>query len=196
MVKRAFIIHGWGGFPEEGWFPWLKHELKKKGFTVAIPAMPNSSHPLMDEWLPALREIIGSPDKDTYLIGHSLGCQVILHYLQSCAPNEIIGGAVLVAPVSGEGSITNRLNEVDGARDVLGPWITFPLNWDAIRSHVRSIVGIFSDNDMWIRSDIAPLLEERLGAKTILLHAKLHFSGDDGITELPEALDAILTMES
>ena len=24
MTKRAFIIHGWDGYPDEGWFPWLK----------------------------------------------------------------------------------------------------------------------------------------------------------------------------
>ena len=27
-MRRVFIIHGWGGYPEEGWFPWLKKELK------------------------------------------------------------------------------------------------------------------------------------------------------------------------
>ena len=29
-MKRAFIIHGWDGYPAEGWFPWLKRELEKK----------------------------------------------------------------------------------------------------------------------------------------------------------------------
>ena len=26
MSKRVFIIHGWGGYPEEGCFPWLKND--------------------------------------------------------------------------------------------------------------------------------------------------------------------------
>jgi len=30
-MKRVFIIHGWGGNPEEGWLPWLKKELEAKG---------------------------------------------------------------------------------------------------------------------------------------------------------------------
>ena len=29
-MKRVFIIHGWDGYPEEGWFPWLKEELEKE----------------------------------------------------------------------------------------------------------------------------------------------------------------------
>jgi len=44
-MKRAYIIHGWDGYPEEGWFPWLKKELENKGYHVEIPSMPNSKHP-------------------------------------------------------------------------------------------------------------------------------------------------------
>jgi uncharacterized protein len=195
MTKRAFIVHGWGGYPEEGWFPWLKRQLEEKGFTVAVPAMPNAGHPLRDEWLPALREAISTPDEETYLVGHSLGCQVILHYLQSLTANQMIGGAVLVAPVSGEESITDLINKTEGAHDVLDPWTTYPMDWNTIRSHARSFEAIFSDNDRWIRSDMAPKIKERLGAGVILLHEKSHFSGDDGIIELPEALEAILAMD-
>jgi esterase/lipase len=36
-MKKVFIIHGWDGYPEEGWFPWLKKELEKKGFSVFVP---------------------------------------------------------------------------------------------------------------------------------------------------------------
>ena len=44
--KRAFIIHGWDGYPEEGWFPWLKAELEQRGFTVEIPSMPHPAEPI------------------------------------------------------------------------------------------------------------------------------------------------------
>ena len=30
-MKKVFIIHGWEGYPEEGWFPWLKKELESRG---------------------------------------------------------------------------------------------------------------------------------------------------------------------
>ena len=42
MQKRVVIIHGWGGYPDEGWRPWLKHELETKGFLVLVPAMPDT----------------------------------------------------------------------------------------------------------------------------------------------------------
>ncbi len=44
-MKRVFIVHGWDGYPTEGWFPWLKAELEKRGFTVAVPAMPHPERP-------------------------------------------------------------------------------------------------------------------------------------------------------
>lgn len=192
MAKRAFIIHGWGGFPEKGWFPWLKRSLEENGFSVTVPSMPNAAHPLKEEWMPVLRELIGQPDVDTYLIGHSLGCQAILHYLQSLPTDAIIGGVVLVAPVSGEESITNRINEVEEGWEVLGPWIKMPMDWNAIRVHARSITGIFSDNDRWIRPEMASVFQEKLGAKTMMLHEKFHFSESDGFSDLPEALNAVL----
>ena len=49
MSKRVFVIHGWGGYPEEGWKPWLKKELEKRGFTVFVPAMPDTEHPKMND---------------------------------------------------------------------------------------------------------------------------------------------------
>jgi len=37
MAKRVFIIHGWDGYLEEGWFPWLKRELEAAGFAAFVP---------------------------------------------------------------------------------------------------------------------------------------------------------------
>ena len=47
MTKRIFIVHGWGGFPEEGWFPWLKKDLEQKEFEVHVTQMPKADKPRM-----------------------------------------------------------------------------------------------------------------------------------------------------
>ena len=39
MVKRVFVVHGWDGHPAEGWFPWLKKELEKRGYLVNVLRM-------------------------------------------------------------------------------------------------------------------------------------------------------------
>ncbi|PIN87901.1 hypothetical protein COV12_01405 [Candidatus Woesearchaeota archaeon CG10_big_fil_rev_8_21_14_0_10_32_24] len=79
-MQEVFIVHGWGGFPEEVWFPWLKEELEKKNFKVTILEMPNSEEPKIDVWVSYLKEKVGAPSLDTYFVGHSIGCQTILRY--------------------------------------------------------------------------------------------------------------------
>lgn len=72
MKKRLFIIHGWEGYPEEGWFPWLKQELEKEGFSVTVPAMPNPKKPNIESWISHLIKVVSKPDENTYFVGHSI----------------------------------------------------------------------------------------------------------------------------
>ena len=63
MQKRVFIIHGWEGYPEEAWFPWLKKELETRGFEVFVPSMPDSGNPKIEVWVPFLKNLVGKCDK-------------------------------------------------------------------------------------------------------------------------------------
>lgn len=66
MSKRVFLIHGWEGYPEEGWRPWLKKELEGRGFEVFVPAMPDTKNPHLDKWLPHLADLVGKPSENDY----------------------------------------------------------------------------------------------------------------------------------
>ena len=79
-MKKAYIIHGWGGNPQESWLPWLKEELEKRNFKVNIIKMPNPNHPTIKSWVGKLEKVVKA-DSETYLIGHSICCQTILRYL-------------------------------------------------------------------------------------------------------------------
>ncbi len=39
--------------------------------------------------------LIGNPDNETYLVGHSLGSPTILRYLESLQDDQMIGGGLL-----------------------------------------------------------------------------------------------------
>lgn len=114
MNKRVFIVHGWGGFPQKGWFPWLKNKLENRGFIVQIPPMPDTENPNMKPWVNHLAKIVGTPDKNCYFIGHSLGCITILRYLESLKTNQKIGGAVLVAGFAKDLTYEGYKNEIAG----------------------------------------------------------------------------------
>ncbi len=189
MTKRVFIIHGWDGYPEEGWFPWLKKELEQRGFEVFVPAMPNPSEPKIETWIPFLAKIAGEPDENTYFVGHSIGCQTIIRYLQTLPPGTKIGGAVFVA-----GWYNLRNLETDEEKRIAGPWINEPRDDKKIREAVNRAVAIFSDNDPVVIPENQKSWRERVGAKIIIEHNKGHFSGGDGITELPSALNSVLEL--
>lgn len=189
MKKRVFIIHGWEGYPEEGWFPWLSQELEAREFEVTVPAMPETNTPRIERWLPYLHEVIGTPDEHTYLIGHSMGARAIMHYTDQLPIDAWVGGIVSVAGAF----ILRGMNKEEAA--VLRPWIETPLDALKIRRHTDHIVALFSDNDPWI-----PLVENQqffknnFEAQTHILKDQGHFSGSDGITELPLLLKIILDL--
>lgn len=185
MLKRVFLIHGWGSKPDGGWRPWLKREFEKRGFDVLVPAMPEPDNPKMSAWVAHISEIVGEPDEDCYLVGHSLGATAILRYLESADDGKKIGGAVLVAgPVYRE-----KLDEIRN-------FFVKPMEWEKIISHCSKFTAIYSDNDPLVSLENGELLREKLNANLITEHGMGHMSGAmDGVRELPSALKAVLDME-
>lgn len=181
MQKRAFLIHGWQGSPDEGWRPWLKKELESRGFKVTVPAMPNTNNPHMQKWVPYLVQLVGNPTENDYFLGHSLGCITILRYLEGLKEGERVGGAVLVA------GFTDDLGYKE-----LSSFFQKPIDFPKTKSHCKEFIAIHSDNDPYVALSYGDVFKEKLGAKLIVEHNIKHFSGDDNIPELPVALDAIL----
>ena len=180
--KRVIAIHGWGGDPYGGWKPWLKEKLEAKGFEVIMPQMPNTENPVMGEWVGTLAELVGKPDENTFLVGHSLGVVCILRYLETLKGKEKIGGAVLVAGLAMDTGIPEIKN-------------FFPqksYDWESIKPHCKKFITINSDNDYYIPLSHGEEFKKELGAELIIMHEHGHFSSADGFTELPVLLDAVL----
>jgi len=188
MNKRAFIIHGWDGYPDEGWFPWLKTELERNGFQVHVPAMPESAEPKIEAWISHLSKIVGEVDENTYFVGHSIGCQTILRYLESLPADKKVGGATFVA-----GWFTLMNLKTDEEKEIAKPWLETPIDFAKVKQHTKKFFAVFSDNDDVVPQENKKLFEERLDAKTAIEHGKGHFSGGDEVKELPVILEAILS---
>ncbi len=98
MSKRVIIIHGWSGNPNKDWIPWATAEIKNKGYKVTAPLMPDTDNPQIALWVGKLKEIVGEPKKDDTLIGHSVGCQTILRFLEELSERQKIDKVIMVAP--------------------------------------------------------------------------------------------------
>lgn len=188
MVKRVFILHGWGSSPERNWKPWLKNELGKRGFKIFVPAMPDTDYPKIDAWVNHLAKIVGNPDNNCYFVGHSIGCQTILRYLETLQRDVKVGGAVFVA---GWVHLKPEMLE-EGDEEIAKPWLETPIKWKKIITHTKNFVSIFSDNDGLVPIEDAKIFKEKLGSKIIIEHKKGHFSHEDGIMKLPSVLESVL----
>lgn len=188
MNKRAVLVHGWGGYPKEGWLPWFKKKLEENGFEVFVPAMPDTTAPTAEKWVPYLARVVGEPDENCFFVGHSLGCITILRYLETLEENQKVGGVVLVA-----GFGTDL--DYDGYKGELNSFFSKPVNWQEIKSYCQKFVAIHSDDDPWVPIKHSALFKEKLGAKIIIEHNMKHFSGEDNIFELSSALASVLEFE-
>lgn len=188
-MKRVFIVHGWDGFPEQGWFPWLKRELERKNFTVFVPQLPKPDEPRINSWVPKLQEVVGMPDEQTYFVGHSMGCQTIARYCAALSEGTVVGGAVFVA---GFFKRLTNLEDDDIVRDVADEWLKTPLDLKTVRAHCKKSIAIFSDNDPYVPVDNKNDFAGLLGSKVVVEHGKGHFNASIGTIELPIALESML----
>lgn len=185
-MKRAFIVHGWGGTPEQGFKPWLKKELEARDYVAEVPALPDTDYPKIDAWVDELQKVITRPDEDTLLVGHSLGAPAILHFLERLPEGTRVGKVVLVAPVMD--CITGMEPEKIA---VVQSWFDTPMNFEKIKKSAPEIVAFFSDNDPYIPLTSEKVFKERFGGRTIIEHAMGHYSSDTGVTEVPTVLEEI-----
>jgi hypothetical protein len=186
-MKRVIIVHGWGSFPQQDWFPWLEGELKKRGFSVIVPAMPNPEEPVIKDWVRSLSEAAGLLDEGTYFVGHSIGCQAILRFLEGHV-SERIGGVVFVA-----GWFELQSLDPGEDREIARPWEETPIDLPSVKNAIGSSVAIFSDNDPYVALEAnRKRFADELGSKIVIEHGKGHMSGEDGVTELQSILDAVL----
>jgi predicted alpha/beta hydrolase family esterase len=187
--KRVFLVHGWGDNPEVNWLPWIKKELERKGFKVTAPFMPDTDYPKISAWVKTLKDAVGVLDKDTYFIGHSMGCQTIMRAIESLPGKDVCGGVVFVA---GWIKILEMPSLSAEELKIVEPWTRGDVDFNGVKRRIGASVAIFSDNDPFIPLSQEKLFKEKLGAKTIIEHNKGHFRKEDGVTELPVVLQEFL----
>ncbi len=184
MTKRVFIIHGWGGSPEEPMHKWLKEHLENKEYEVHVPEMPHPDNPTINAWTSHLKKIVKNPDKDTYFIGHSIGCQTIMRYIEGLPENVKLGKVVFIA---GWFKLDNLESEEE--ETIAKPWMQNNIDFNKIKNKIEKLLVFLSDNEPYgFVEENAKMFKEKLNAKVIIEHEKGHFTADDGVTEFPFVL--------
>jgi hypothetical protein len=156
-MKNAVILHGTGDSPDLFWFPCVAKGLREKGFDVWLPQLPNAEKPNLADWIPFILEN-GKFTKDSVLIGHSAGAQIILSLLEN---SEIkIKQAILV---SGYAKPLPKTENDPKNQD--------SFNWEKIKGKAGEFIFINSDNDPWGCTDAqGKIMADNLGGRLIVMH--------------------------
>ncbi|MBI2632715.1 alpha/beta hydrolase [Candidatus Pacearchaeota archaeon] len=187
MTKRVFIVHGWGGNPEELIHKLLKERFSKLGYEVIIPSMPDTDEPKIEKWIKFLSEKVEKPNKETNFIGHSIGCQAIIRYLETLQEGTKVGRCIFIA---GWFNLENLEN--DEEERIAKPWIEKPINFIKIRNMPKEILVYISSNEYYgYIEENSKMFKEKLGANVIIEKDIGHFTDDEGVKKLSKFVKKI-----
>ena len=189
-MNKIYMIHCWDGNKDDGWYPWLDSKISNEHNEVIRFNMPHTEHPRIEEWVAEVDKHVDYLDENSYFIGHSIGCQTILRYLEK-KNIEKIGGILFVAPWL---DLLPEAIEDEDSYNTAYPWIHTKINFDKIKSITNNINCIFSDDDYFVSLNQKEKFEELLNAKTVIVGGKGHISQDDNVFELKEILDLSIKM--
>ncbi len=188
MTKRIFIIHGWGGSPNEIMLRLLKEKISNKGLEVISPQMPNTNEPKIEEWVQYLEKIVEKPDEETYFIGHSVGCQAIMRYIETLPEKIQVRKLIFIA---GWFNLVNLEDEEE--ERIAEPWIKRPINFDRIKKISKEILVYISSNEYYgCIEENTKTFKEKLGAKVLFEENMGHFTDDEGKEKLSNFVDKLV----
>jgi len=183
---RICIIPRWSANPDDDWYPWLGRSLDGHEVTV-VSLRPNPGAPEIQASVAEVSSALGGDWHAlaaTWLVGHSVGCQVALRFLETLPEGTGVAGLLCVA---------GWWNAPDPS-PAMRPWVLTPLDADRVRRATRSVSVLLSDDDPFSpdRDQNAATWEERLGARVSIVPSAGHFRRTHEPAVLAALADALL----
>lgn len=184
MPRRLLVVPRWAGTPRSDFYPWLTAALQPGPFAdIVVADLPDPQTPRLDTWPPAIAGLLGDDPAalaDTFVLGHSVGCQALLHALAALPAGCRVAGMLAVA----------GWWRVDEPWPTIVPWQEQLPDLARVRAALPSLTVLLSDNDPFTRDHAAnaDAWKERLGARIELVPGARHFNA----AEEPAVLAALL----
>jgi len=150
------LLHGYTGSPKENFFPWLKKELEKRGYTVQVPVLPNTNNPDVSEQVDFVLKNCKF-DEQTILLGHSLGSVIALKVLEKV--KKPIRKLVLAAGFS-EPKFLDKKRSFEKTFD-------WKFDFEKIKKNVSKIKILRATNDSAVPQERAETLQQHFGGEIL-----------------------------
>ncbi len=188
MENTALLLHWWWGNSEENWLPWLKKELENKAFEVYVPNLPSTDNPVIEEQLEYISVYSGDFSEGGYIVGHSLGCQLAVKFLEE---NNIKNSKIiLVAPTYPDLAEELWIEVLWESFNIIEEYYNVELDFEKINKLNNKFVVFLSDNDPYINKENAKKYYAKLkNIEFVEFKNKGHFNESAGVLELGEILD-------
>ena len=189
-MNKIYIVHCWDGTKDDGWYPWLDKKISNADNKVFRFNMPDTASPKIENWVSELNKQVNELDEHTFFVGHSIGCQTIMRYLENRDIKKI-GGILFVAPWLD--LLPEAISDEESYNTAM-PWLNTPIDFEKIKNITDKITCIFSDNDYFVSLEQEKKFNELLNAKTVVVNKKGHISVDDGVEELEDIYKELLSI--
>lgn len=174
-----YMFHGYTSSANDHWFPWLAEKVEAE---LNIPFkkldFPDSDHPVESVWNQYCETHINPKDGIT-LVGHSLGCIQVLHYLDQ---HDIHNVNVLL--VSGFDESIWTLPELNSFTD-------HPVDYSNVLPKILKVTVISAINDDSVPYPYTLTLARHLHAKFVLMPSGHHFTDAGKDKQLPIAFEEL-----
>lgn len=180
--QLIYMFHGYTSFAHDHWFPWLEKQVEDQ---LDIPFkklnFPDSNHPNEAAWDLYCDQAIDARDGIT-LVGHSLGCIQVLHYLEQ---HNIKHVNVLL--VSGFDEPIWTLPELDA-------FTQHPVDYTDILPKIAHVTVISAINDNSVPYPYTLTMARHLHSKFVLMPSGHHFTDEGKDKKLPIVFDELKAM--
>lgn len=188
---RLCIVPRWSGSASSDFYPWLLAQpaVRARFGEILLPAIAQPGQPTIAAWVESLQQVTAGPGLgglgdlgNTYFLGHSVGCQAVLRFLERSSGNTRAAGVLCVA----------GWWNVDRPWDSIVPWIETPMDIERVRSAARRFDVLLSDDDPFTSDwrENERTWRERLGAEVRCVPGAKHFNA----AQEPAVLDALLAL--
>jgi predicted alpha/beta hydrolase family esterase len=161
------VFHGFAMRPDRMWFPWLRKELEKRGFSVNIPAFPKPFTPDEKAWTKAAMPVVQHWHPGTLVIGHSVGGTLATRLLAAGASKKGIGGLITIGS-----PFTSTFNVAKYVK-----FFAKPMNWERLMATAPVREVLHSKDDPIVSYDHGVRYAEAMRAGLHVVSKGGHFTG-------------------